>query len=719
MRAIWIIFRRELAAYFTSPIAYLIGAGFLILTGVSFNNDLRFALSVRPVDPALIPNILAQFMILFAPLLTMRLLAEEAREGTLELLLTAPISNSAIVIGKFFSAWGFFTLLLSLTWIYQIILGNFSNPDLAHTVSAYLGIWLYAGATLAIGVVFSSSTENQILAAFLSLITLFLLYYGEGVGQLVTNAELARIVFNITLLGHFAPSFAVGVIRGEDIIYYAGTIVLALFIAMQFIAARRRQVQRDPVALLSIAFLVGIVSLTYIMVQRAVIVVDMTLDSRFTLSAQSLEVINAAQRSPAPIQILSFYRPQDTLQREIDDQYWQLYEQASQGRITRRYVNPVAEPAFFARYQQAFEQGVYTFIGYTNDQGILDESTLIPVSNDTGQEEDMSEALAQLLVRGQFTVYFERSLETLDPEDNGQQGMSILNSILRTNGIVTQPLSFQDLIARNQEIPQDASALILARPQRRLTPTERALLDRYLQAGGAVFIAADFTPTADAFLSESDPFNADLWQNYGLRMLDAVVVDPLASGQTALDILSAAVVGEDNQITYNLNQPDDPNSAVQFRLARAIEVNANPPISNGASIQSSPQSWGERNYADLIQRNTYVYDEGTDLAPALTTVAWANDETTGMKLVLVGDADFLTNGQARQPQGNATLFLNSIGWLTGFAQQVAFEPRIYTTTPVLFVSGQDLNLILIGTLVVLPAVLIVGAILAYLRRFRQ
>jgi ABC-2 type transport system permease protein len=220
-------------------LAYLIGAAFLLLTGITFNNDLALSIGIKPLEPALIPSLLASVLILFAPLLTMRLLAEEQREGTMELLLTAPIGDSSIVIGKFLSAWAFYTILLLLTVIYQVIAVSISFPDLGHIAGAYLGIWIYGGATIAIGTLFSATTENQILAAFLSTTALFILYMGDSVSQIVSDVRLADILFNLTLRGHFMASFAIGVIRAEDLVYYAGMIVIALFIAIQVVSSRR------------------------------------------------------------------------------------------------------------------------------------------------------------------------------------------------------------------------------------------------------------------------------------------------------------------------------------------------------------------------------------------------------------------------------------------------------------------------------------------------
>jgi ABC-2 type transport system permease protein len=239
MRAIWIIFRKEVVQYFSSPLAYLIGAAFLLLTGITFNNDLAFAITRRPVDPALIPRLLTLMMVLFAPLLTMRLLAEENREGTTELLLTAPISDFSIVVGKYFSAWFYYTLLLLLTSAYQVILLQISTPDMAHTIGAYIGIWLYGGATLALGMAFSAATDNQLLAAFLSTTALLVLYFADSIGWIVSNLDLAQIFYNLGIQGHFLPSFAQGIIRAEDVVYYAGVITVALFVAIRILESKR------------------------------------------------------------------------------------------------------------------------------------------------------------------------------------------------------------------------------------------------------------------------------------------------------------------------------------------------------------------------------------------------------------------------------------------------------------------------------------------------
>ncbi len=231
---------REMGQYFASPTAYIIAAGFLLVTGLLFNSDIAFSIGRRAVDPALIPSFLSFVMVFFAPLLTMRLLAEESREGTLELLLTAPVRDSDIVLGKFFSAWFYYTILLLTTAVYQFILNSMNTrPDMAHTIGAYIGIWLYGGATLAVGLFFSALTDSQIVSAFLAMAALLLLWLGDIAGQIIADLDWANLVRNLSLQGHYSTSFAVGLVRAEDIAYYAGVIVVMLFITIKVVESRR------------------------------------------------------------------------------------------------------------------------------------------------------------------------------------------------------------------------------------------------------------------------------------------------------------------------------------------------------------------------------------------------------------------------------------------------------------------------------------------------
>ena len=480
-----------------------------------------------------------------------------------------------------------------------------------------------------------------------------------------------------------------------------------------------RQVRQGLVAFFSVLLLISIISLIYLLVQREVILIDMTSDSRFTLSQKTYDVLRASERAANAIQITAFYEPQDLVQREIDDQYFQLYETASGGRIQRLYVDPLEEPGIAEPFRPFLERDINVFISFVDDNNNIIFPTTIPVENSGTQERDMTEAIARLLTIGQFNVYFETSTGTIDALDTSPQGLSTFNSFLRDNGIVTNPIDLEVLAQTGGNIPEDASALILARPTRQFTPDEINVLDAYLQDGGALLILQDIFFSEDIFLAEGSPFSNYLWDNFGLRPLNAVVVDGGSYGQSELDVVSYAVFAE-NDIGANLNIEGQPNTQTQFRMARPTEINPDPPVHNGRVIDTSPFSWAETNFAALARQNEYVFDEGQDVQGPLNTVAWAFDPDTDAKIVLIGDSDFATNAQIESPAGNATLLLDSTGWMTGFNEEVRFKiQQITTGLPILFVGGPMLDIIAFITIILIPGIMLVAAISIQLRRIRR
>jgi len=478
-----------------------------------------------------------------------------------------------------------------------------------------------------------------------------------------------------------------------------------------------RQVRHGTVAFFSTLLVIGIVSLIYILIAREVQTFDITLDTRFTLDETTLDVLEAVKRSPRDLQITAFYTSRDIVQRELDDQYFRLYETQTDSKIKRVYIDPLEQPGIAERYRGALAQGQNVFLSYLNEDGTVDFESTIIVNNQNSQERSLTQAISQLLAAGEFIVYFERSLGTLDPLSGEQQGMSTINNLTRGNGLVTEPLSLEELAATDSDIPQNASALILSRPTRQVTEAEIGVVDRYLQTGGSLLILTDIFFTDNMFMAEDTPFHNYIKVNYGIFPLDLVIADPASSGNTALDIASAQVFLE-NSIGTNINIENNPDSRTLFRLARPIEVVQHASAFNGRIIMTTPFSWGEANLDAVAERNDFEFAEGEDIQGPLTTVAWAFDEETGAKIVMIGDGDFITNGQVQSPGGNALIFLDSLGWLTGFTEEVTFGFQPILTTPLIFISGQMLDIIAFITIVFMPGVMLVAAGAIAWRRMR-
>lgn len=471
-----------------------------------------------------------------------------------------------------------------------------------------------------------------------------------------------------------------------------------------------RQVRYGTVSVLSTLLIVGIVVLTYILIDRAVITLDMTERGAFSLSRETLDVL---ERVEQPMRITGFYSPRLAQEQEVDDQFFRLYEDATDGLISREYIDPNEQPTITETFLA--EDG-WVYVSYVNPDGSTNLDTLYRVPRTTAQERDMTSAILRLINIGSTNIYFDTSLGELDPLDNSVRGISSVTLLMQQNGIGTLPINLVELARNGEDIPTSVDAIILARPTQDPSPQVINLLDRYLRSGGGLLIFAD---TQTEFMTEGSAFNAYMWDNWGLRMLDAVVVEDMLSGDTNLDAISFAVT--DSEITVGIEPDVDLNSAVQFRIARPIEVNESPPVPNGRLIQTSPGSYAERDLLPLFQSNDYEYTEGEDILGPLTTAAFAEDtDNTGARIVLIGDSDFITNGQIGSPRGNGLLLANSVFWMSGFGESVSFAPQAMVTgLPLVFVSTQQLDTIAFITVVVMPGIVLAAGILVWLRRGRR
>ncbi len=227
------IARREMGAYFVSPIAYLVMAAFLLISGFFFSIILIG--SQQASMQGIFANVTV-ILLFVAPLLTMRLLADEQRTGTLEVLLTAPVHDWEVVVGKFVAALALFTLMLSCTLVYPLVLVWLGGtPDWGPVISGYIGLLLLAGAMLAIGTLASAVSENQIVTAFIAFAILLLLWLIGAASQVVPSATA---VFEALSLNGRYQDFVRGAINLEDVVYYLSLMIGSLFIATRLLETR-------------------------------------------------------------------------------------------------------------------------------------------------------------------------------------------------------------------------------------------------------------------------------------------------------------------------------------------------------------------------------------------------------------------------------------------------------------------------------------------------
>jgi ABC-2 type transport system permease protein len=224
---------KEQRALFASPIAYASIAVFLVVMGYTFTTVL-FLNKIATLIHIFFQ--MAMLFLLMVPILTMRLFAEEWKTGTLELLLTAPVREIEIVLAKFGASMTMIALMLGLSAGYPIVLGLHGDPDWGPIYSGYLGLVLLAAALTALGLLVSSLTANQIVAAVVSLGLFLLLWMIDTLGHLLPDPFDALSV-NLSLLAHFTP-FAVGSLFVSDLGFFLSVVLVGLFLTVRALARR-------------------------------------------------------------------------------------------------------------------------------------------------------------------------------------------------------------------------------------------------------------------------------------------------------------------------------------------------------------------------------------------------------------------------------------------------------------------------------------------------
>lgn len=253
MRNILAIADKELRSYFASPIAYIMIGLFSLLFGVFFylylvafvqqsEQMMQFGGGGAPnINQMMIGGLFqntAVIILFMMPMITMRTYSEEKRSGTIELLLTSPLTDLEIIVGKFIGAMGLYVAMLLVTMIYIGILFIYGNPEWRPIAAGYIGLLLMGGSFISLGLFISSVTKNQIVAGFLTFGTFLLLWvigwFGDNSGSPLTQS----IVKGLSITEHFSD-FARGIVDSYHVVYYLSFITFGLFLTAKSVDMER------------------------------------------------------------------------------------------------------------------------------------------------------------------------------------------------------------------------------------------------------------------------------------------------------------------------------------------------------------------------------------------------------------------------------------------------------------------------------------------------
>ena len=229
------IMKRDLLGFFSSPIGYVIIAAFLFLANFFFYQDniltLSSSLSYVFSDITLI-------LCFTIPLVTMRLLSEERKQKTDQMLMTAPIRTVDIVLGKFLAAYIVFVIIFLGTLVWPLIVSMFGVPTVGEIIGNYLAMMLLVGSLISVGLLISSITENQIVSAILSFVCILGMYYFGSIASIVDNPLVSTVLNWLSVFSRY-QNFTNGIFSLADVCYYVSFTVIFLFLTTRVIEKRR------------------------------------------------------------------------------------------------------------------------------------------------------------------------------------------------------------------------------------------------------------------------------------------------------------------------------------------------------------------------------------------------------------------------------------------------------------------------------------------------
>ena len=663
------VLRKELAVLFASPLPYVVGALFNAVTGLLYVDQLRGREQalLQPLFP------LAGFLLLLAvPVLAMRSFAEERRTGSLDLLLAIPVRTRALVAGKWLAAWLTSIVVTAPTAVFAALVFRYGDPDAGPLVSGYVGLLLLTAAVAAIGVLASSLTNSQPVAAMVSLFTVLLLWFSDaGPDSVAIGGALAHFSLSERL-----RSFSGGAVDSGDVVFLLAVAGGCLVLAR--LAIRR---QRTWAALVLLAVLVGADVVAH--QQRGI--VDLTAEDSLSLTSQTKEVVGEVEERTT----VNVFLPPNDPDRAAAGPLLLRYE-----RLNRRIAGRIKDPADAPGDVRRFGLDP-SFGGVAVQQGDAFEVA------ETVTEQDITGAIVRLLRGRQRNLCATTGHGEVSFSEEDVDGLSEAGRILLSNGYTVQPI---DLLT-GAAVPDACDGLVVVNPISELGPAASAI-SAYLADEGRALFLTDPISTVD--------YSAVLGP-YGLTVHRGIVFETEAQSSLPDDPTSPIVR------RFSAAHPAARRVPPSFfPAAQAIEVA--PSRTEEGLILSRLADTSEQSFLEQTPL-TPEFNEGVDRRGPLTIAAAAEksgvfgDTAKRTRIVVVGDFDFASNAVVAEA-GNSALLLRTLDWLTASDDEVLLSTNLPAYRPLALTKGQ-LNYARLLAAGIVPALfLLAGAMVWALRRGR-
>ncbi len=475
---------------------------------------------------------------------------------------------------------------------------------------------------------------------------------------------------------------------------------LAGFVVMDPGAIRQaltgRQAKYGSNALILVLAFLGILVVINFLVYKNSKRWDLTTDQSNTLAKESVDVLKTL---PDKVMAKAFFTTDSTVASSKDSAKTLLdkYTYASGGKFQYEFIDPNQNPAA------------------AQDAGITKDGTVVLYMGTAKQsvssitESDITGAMVRLMNPAAHVVYFLTG-HGEDPIAGGSdQSYTNLANDLRSKNYTVSSLNLLAVL----QIPTDASVIVIDGPKKPLTDAEVGKLDEFIKGGGSVVVMED--PTIDTqFGTSPDPLANDLAQNYGIVLGNNIVVDVYGYQAFQSPYFAIGYQYASHPITSGMS-----TMGTGFQNARSVSADSSKgtDYSKTELIMTVDQSWGETDFAS-VQNSTVKYDKGVDLAGPVPLAVAASGNTNSARLVVFGDSEFAMNGYYGF-YGNSEIILNSIDWAAKEENLISLTSKTTTTRTLSMPQTYTENLITLGSLVLIPGVVLIAGIGSWLSRRRK
>ena len=689
------IYKKELRAYLTSMTGYIFMAVLLAVTSLYYVANCL--VGGYPVFGAILSSVYFVLLII-VPVLTMRSMAEEKRQKTDQLLMTAPVSLWKIVLGKYLAMVTVFLIPMAILCLYPLILLRFGSVSLPMAYTAILGYTLFGAACLAIGLFLSAVTESQVIAAVLTFGVLFFLNMASGIANVIGAGGLLASILNALCIYQPFINFVQGMFDLTGILYYVTVIVLALFLTVQLMQKKHGTYRASMVVFACVAAV--LMNLTAGKLPSQYLKYDVSDQKLFTTGDQTAEIVKGLDED-ITLYLIAQQGSEDATLQELLDRYAGL-----SSHIKVETKDPVLYPNFVSQYtSENLSENSVLVVGQNRSKAVdyydiyqysMDYSTYSSSLSSFDGEGQITSAIAYVTAEDMPVVY------TLTGHDEAELSTTVTSSIEKEN-IELKSLS----LLTEEAVPEDAKAVIIYGAISDISEDEKNKLEAYMEQGGQMVLLLGYT--------DKDTPNLDsLLGDYGITLADGLVLE--GDSQHHLPNYPYYLLPDIQSSAYT---SDVSSHYVLLAFAQGMTEAAD--ISEDLTYESllttSAKSYSKTNLeSENLDQEAADITGPFDLGAVVTKTI---DENVEAKLIVFSSETLLDEQvDSMVSGGNSTLFLNVMSQLVDHESTVSIEPKSMSTEYLTVPAGSAIFWGIL-TIILIPLLLLAtGGIIWFGRRKR-